>query len=203
MEARGTRSQGRGRSPGCDSAPRYSFPNDQCMACSSKNHRRADCPVYGKVMKANGGQRRHQTAKSHAAHTAKFQCLSNRSSLPSRLATCQERPKCTLCFGTVSRPSRSTARAPRTRRSLKVTWGPSNSGKGRSLITYMIRQAVGVSSPRRPKRAPADHKGVPPGHPRGCWRTCVDHRLGSRELLGKVVRRGDVQSQGSALRRGR
>ena len=31
---------------GQDSAPRYSFPNDQYMECNSKNHPRADCPVY-------------------------------------------------------------------------------------------------------------------------------------------------------------
>ena len=47
----GGTAQGKGRAPG------YSFPNDQCMECSSKNHRRANCPVYKKVLEANGGQR--------------------------------------------------------------------------------------------------------------------------------------------------
>ena len=32
------------------------FPIAQCMECFSKYHRPADCPVYKKIIDANGGQ---------------------------------------------------------------------------------------------------------------------------------------------------
>ena len=76
----GARTPPRGRSSspagGKDRPPPFRYPDDECMECGSKAHRRADCPIFKKVMEGNGGKwpkgHKGKFEKARDAHRKKY-----------------------------------------------------------------------------------------------------------------------------------
>ena len=70
--------RGRSSSPGGgkDRPPPFRYPDDECMECGSKSHRRADCPIFKKVMDSNGGKwpkgHKGKFEKARDAHRKKY-----------------------------------------------------------------------------------------------------------------------------------
>ena len=76
----GARTPPRGRSTspagGKDRPPPFRYPDDECMECGSKAHRRAECPIFKKVMEGNNGKwpkgHKGKFEKARDAHRKKY-----------------------------------------------------------------------------------------------------------------------------------
>ena len=76
----GARTPPRGRSSspagGKDRPPQFRYPDDECMECGSKAHRRAECPIFKKVMEGNNGKwpkgHKGKFEKARDAHRKKY-----------------------------------------------------------------------------------------------------------------------------------
>ena len=76
----GARTPPRGRSTSPsgekDRPPPFRYPDDECMECGSKAHRRADCPIFKKVLEGNNGKwpkgHKGKFEKARDAHRKKY-----------------------------------------------------------------------------------------------------------------------------------
>ena len=76
--------RGRSESP---RPPPFKYPDNECMECGATTHRRADCPIFKKVLAANGGQwpkgHKGKFEKARDAHQKKHGRGSSRGRLHS------------------------------------------------------------------------------------------------------------------------
>ena len=80
--------RGRSESPRPPPPPPFKYPDNECMECGATTHRRADCPVFKKVLAANDGKwpkgHKGKFEKARDAHQKKHGRGASRGRLHSR-----------------------------------------------------------------------------------------------------------------------